>query len=219
MEKISGYLSKDYGAIKAYLDEIIDIEAILKSACRNVKLITNGYSYDSLDELRQHRQQTIIHELKIVGHSPHIDFAATKTGVRLYAGSDGSAEAGLFYQLDRIILKTTRKPQLLFSYYFLVACLLAVYGLTLWAAPHPSTAISTLIIFLSLSLLWIGALRFWRSSVLVLEYRSRHQDFFKRNADKLVLSAITTTVGLIVGALSTKYGANFWNVVGNMFRH
>lgn len=70
MEKVKGSISKSYTPIRLYLDDLHEIEGILRIASKTINFIANGYSYDSLTELRDHRQQTTISNLEISTHGP-----------------------------------------------------------------------------------------------------------------------------------------------------
>ena len=188
MEKLENSLSKSYAAIKLYLEELDEIEAIFKSTFGEVKFIANGYSYDSLTDLRTHRQQVVIYDLEITGFRPYVNFKAGRLSVRLYSASDDSAVAGVFFKLDNILRRASRKPAFLYSYPVIFIGMTSVYisDFPSWRHFEPAIAIPAFVI--SPWILWVSAIRFWRSSVIILEYEARHQTFFRRNSDQLIVN-------------------------------
>jgi hypothetical protein len=199
MEHRTKTLSKDYLTSKLFLDEIETIETILNGSEGNFKIKTEDYIFSTTAELREKFSNQKLTNIEITSRNPYISIEFKKTWVRLYCGSDDANSAGIFFKLDSILSKSSRKPGLLYSYYsFWIANILStvITVITKKSSYELLTKNSWVIIFIWLS--WLTYIRLFNSGIIIVTKKHTAKNFFARNSDQLILILITAAVTVII---------------------
>jgi hypothetical protein len=151
--------------------------------------------FDSIDDLSANFKSRHIYELKLNKFQPSVTVEFGRLGVRLYVFDD-TKDAGIFYNIDRIVMRARLKPAFMYSYY------------TVWGA---NAAFPILGLFLpswivlsgnSLWLLWLTHvlyIRFRKSSDIRIHENHDKPGFFTRTKDQLILAAISSISSLLIG--------------------
>jgi hypothetical protein len=170
-----------------------------------ISIISNGYEFDSIDELKE-KSKSVIQNLHIKSYkSGYIDLEIKKSSVHLYSSNGNDVVAGVWHILVNIL----RKHEILFYkilnpfiFYFPFALsigpLLGAGFASIFSPSGP--VINTIYIVLAIStfvLLLLSLTRYLFGSKLILIPKNKHEGFWKLNKDKILLAII----GIIIGSL------------------
>lgn len=210
--------SKNYSQIVLFRDELEQIEQAVRKLAEDGSAVTTfsspNWSAESLDEIIQHERERSFTQFELAHQGIaylRADFG--RSSARLYVDDVGDArKRGVFDEIDEI-LRRARRPWVFRALVSNVAsglygavAIWGVFGLVLgatsgrveWAA-------------IGLALLMVGGVAAWvswnaalrRNSVIVLESREARPSFVRRNRDQLALSAISATLGAVIGSAVT----------------
>jgi hypothetical protein len=199
MEKIDKSLQKEYSPLVLYVDALEDIIGILSSACSKVKIQTDDYKFDSISELKDYFKDCQPKSLKIESSSPYCTLELNSLQARLYIGSSNTESAGIFYKINDILVKSQRRPNFTYSYYFVALAPNVIYLVNTFIPKYISDTILFLAIQLSVYAwtIWVLFIIVKKRSTITLESAIHKQGFFKKYSDRIKLSiivAVTTTV-------------------------
>ncbi len=117
MKRKSGGFIKDYGAVKIWLEDLFEIESILRKLCRSTNIQTKKYEFDSVQELLDQSHDKVIYEIEIEGNEPHITLDFRRQNISLYGSSDDHALLGAVHQIEEVLNRSSRKPALLYKFW------------------------------------------------------------------------------------------------------
>lgn len=217
MKKIDKSLSKDYLPVKLYLDDLEQIDEIMKEASTSLSFETEDFKFDSIEELKNNLKKAQINELHVKSSSPYITIDFTRMWARVYVSSSETSSAGIFFRLDQIISNRTRILKWLYSFYFIWVTNISVwlisgtFGLTFISSRmNPYTSI-TLTALSSMWLFWVLFIRLRSHSIIFLTHRGSEKPFLQRNKDNLILAIISAILGAILGIAGTLIANQFQN--------
>jgi hypothetical protein len=121
MKKIDKSISKNYLPLKLYLEDLENIEVILKEASKSLSIETEEYKFDSIADIKSNLKRDRIKELHLKTSDPYITLDFTPLWARVYVSSSETNGAGIFYKLNQIIESRTRFLKWLYSFHFLWA--------------------------------------------------------------------------------------------------
>jgi hypothetical protein len=112
MERITPPLSAYYHHLKLYLDDLEEIESILKDA-RGLNFRSAGYKFDNLAELVTQCQDQLLRSILISSFDPYVQIDLDRAYNRLYCDtSDPTKGSGVFHRLDEVLKRASRKPRI-----------------------------------------------------------------------------------------------------------
>lgn len=220
MERLSRTLSRDYPAIRIFLDDLESIETILRENGERFSIETEEYKFDSVKELAEKYTGRNLLEMKISSSNPHIFLYFHKTSVRLYCCSDETKAVGTFHRLDVVLNSVSFKPRFLYTFYF-VWLMIGVTSLINYI-PILTDSVSKpiWIIFWVVYIIWMCRLfyiRSFRSSDIRLVYRNTIQNFFTKNKDQLTVNFIIAIVSIVGTTLVTNYSSEIHILFSSLF--
>ena len=114
MERITPPLSAYYHHLKLYLDDLEEIESILKDA-RGLNFQSGGYKFDNLAELVTQCQDQRLRSIRISSFDPYVGIDLDRSYNRLYCDtSDPTTGSGIFHRLHEVLKRASRKPRILY---------------------------------------------------------------------------------------------------------
>src|SRR5205807_8469889 len=119
--------SNNYLPVKLYLDDLENIEDILK-AKDSYSLRTDDYQYESVNELVTNLKTDRIRQLDIDTLGVSINLG--KISEAVHVSSNAANNAGTFYELDQILSRRTRRAKWFYSFPFMLTVLPIVALLT-----------------------------------------------------------------------------------------
>jgi hypothetical protein len=206
MKKVPKSLSKNYLPVKLYLDDLENIEDILK-ATDSYSLRTDDYQYESVNELVTNVKTDRLRQLDIGTLGVSINLG--KISAAVHVSSNAANNAGTFYELDQILSRRTRLGKWSYSFPFMfilipIVALLTSFLFLLHLSLRLNLAISIVLYVLAAAwMVWIYYVRIARHSLIILVHKGTQKGFFERNKDNLILVIISGLLGAILGVAGT----------------
>lgn len=205
MKKNDNWLTKEYSPIKLYLDDLENIEEVLKSSSDIVSIKTEDYEYDSIDELCNHvKAKTVrIKTLEFKTSNPYISIEFTKSRARVHVSSSDK-NAGIFFKLDQIISSRTRNPKWLFSPYFilvsppLISLIFVLVSIILSNSYFLIPLIAPSLIFLPV-FIWSLYVDLKKHSVISLMYK---KSWLAESVDKQPITFLQIIVTVVIAVIT-----------------
>ena len=114
MERITPPLSAYYHHLKLYLDDLEEIETILKDA-REFNFRAGWYKFDNLAELATQCQDQRLRSILISSLDPYVQIDLDRAYNRVYCDtSDPTKGSGIFHRFDEVLKRASRKPRILY---------------------------------------------------------------------------------------------------------
>jgi len=111
-KRIPPRLSGDYPPVLLWLDDLEEIEGLLKPWASTVKFKTANAEYDSVAEAKSDVKEDEISGFEIECSSPYASVELRRYAARVYvSASENPANAGVFHSLDAIMKRRVRKFQ------------------------------------------------------------------------------------------------------------
>lgn len=102
MKKIPQGLEFEYGPIRIFKDDILDISKILEGNCKSISIKTDKFEYDSFDELVKNSNK-IIKILNIRSSNPHISISLQRYNCSINIWEDDPSSIGMGHQINSIL--------------------------------------------------------------------------------------------------------------------
>ena len=183
-------------------DDLASIEAVLRDSAEGLEIETDGFQFDSLEELTTKFHDRTLRGVDIRTRRPYVSIELTRMWAKLYLGSSINASAGLFYRLDRILSRARRPLWPLYSYYF-IWVLNGVFLLSTPLHRYIGASAATPLVAGSLAwVIWANCVRFRRHSLITLAARGS-SSFWARKKDDLLLALVSALLGAILGVAGT----------------
>lgn len=199
MKKLKHGYIEDFKPVVLYLDDLEKIVEILKELSDRIRIFTDEYELDSLDELQKIGQETLNTLIIEVGGSkvsfPDISLNFKPDGISFRVDEDTASTTGVLEKTKEFLNGHKRKLYFL-AMLFYWFCFIPI-GLSIgFLLGSPFTFIRALIVF-AIVLFSLICLR-WsyeavnkKWSVIHLKRRVDSPSFWKRNKDKITIAIIT----------------------------
>lgn len=208
MKKLPRSYSEDFNQSIFYLDDIENIVEIFREVSNDVNIETEGYSFDTVQDLAKLGSDTI-NKLEIKTSQPYIKLEFDNFRISLYIEDDSPLLRGVFEKIKVIVNRrnksfnrTFRSSTFgstisnLFLFLGVVAALIQSWSLVV-------LALITATVFAFLSR-WAWNERFERYSIIVLKKRAENKSFLERNKDQIILIIISALSGAIITYVFTQ---------------
>lgn len=206
-KRIPPRLAADYPPVLLWLDDLEEMEGLLKGWASTVKFKTATTEYDSVAELKSDVKDDEISKFVIECSSPFASVELLQYYARVYvSASEDPANVGVFHSLDEMMKRRVRKFQRVFlnlGFILALNTVLAVIGRVtgrVWVAW----------LGVPVGSLWCAAYlrgRWNRHSSVRLEHRGSSRNYWKRNKDTLLTTVLTSAItALVSGAIGYLIG-------------
>lgn len=206
MKKQKVELKKDYDYLIIFLDDLKEIEKLFKKySSGDIYITTNGYEYESIEELTTHLSQQKIKNIKLSAHAPLVYLDIDRLSSRLYSSANCDNSIAVFHNINDILSKCQPKMSWLYNYKSLI--FISIFGglLNSFVAKIPENYSSIFSAWILLYCYYIFRVIFFRPSKILLINRHTQKNFFQRNKDQLLLTLITIILTILGTLLVQKY--------------
>jgi len=209
MKKVPQSHGEQLKPVKIYFDDLKEIIDILKTTCKQIKIQTEEYLLDDLNELSALKKE-ILHSLTITGLNPYICLDMTPYRISLYINEDSPESRGLFEKIKEILVRRRRRLASLLHNPILQGISLPI---TIWGLYNALKMKSPFLIFLTgVSFLlcifwWIygNKDRTQRYTIIIPKYRIESPGFLKRNKDSIIVGIISALTGALITYILTYF--------------
>lgn len=197
MEKINKSLEKEYLTSRIFLEDLEEIQNILKSS-KGFKIKAEDFIFSNIDELKSKFSNKILQNVTISASEPFIIIQIKKQRIELYSDSDDLISTGMFYKIDSVISKTALKPDTLYSYRNILIIALSYSFLK-------DMIDIGVYIFGAIPIicwnLWVGYIRMFKSGEVIVIRREDSKNFFSRNKDQIIIQMSVIIVTIIITSI------------------
>lgn len=193
MKKLDKTIYRKYPPVVLYLEDLEEIERVLRDNALAFSISYGNYQYDSVSELVGAVGAKQIRDVRLRARDSYTSVDLDRNLTSAFVSADDNKAASVFYQLEEIILRCRRLFPWLYKAYlpsvsFVLVGLLsagleplfAQHGFTLkyyiWALP--------IVLFI-----WVYWIIFQRNSTVCLF--KKPGSFIARNHDQLILSVVS----------------------------
>jgi hypothetical protein len=213
MEKKDKILMRKYAPLVLYLESLEKIFGVLKGACSRVAIETEDYKFESISELRGHFKNNYPKSLTIRSSNPYCKLKLDSWRAEFYVSSSSTESSGVFYEINDILLRSQRRPNFVYSLYFVI---LAPNVVSLVGGILPEY-ISDNILFFVLQLFvcfWAAWVLFFvrlkKHSTIILGSGTEKQGFFQRHADQIKLGIIVAIITTAINFAGQELVKKLW---------
>lgn len=203
MKKLDKSISKDFSPVVMYLEDLKDIERILREKGEDFQIKHADCLYDSVQELVDLIGSKEIKDVEIGSRNPYVSIGLKSTSTALYvSGGDTTLISGIFHQIEEVISRSNRRPRWIYkpSGAFILSILLIVIYEIFKAAGNAGYKTGGFLLVLW-GILYIGGswvTLFHHSLVRLYEKPS---GFIIRNRDQLIIQTFTALIAAAGGYL------------------
>ena len=213
MKKLAQRILIDLPPVRLYLDDLEEIETILKSEFKRLKIRSEGFELSSVSELREFKKDKV-KDLDIsVCDSFYMYLSLNKGSARISSEQDDIRVVGIIEKIKQIVTRKSSvfkfmrwKDLLLIHLVISAVCglLLAKFLVSLMS-PGPSGFLfggrpiymGALLSFFAIVDFLLYRLAFRSYSVIYLLPKNESPGFLKRNKDQLLVAFISALIGAI----------------------
>jgi hypothetical protein len=202
MKTINESIDKYYSPIKVHIDDLNEIERIIKESCAGVEVDAAGFKFDSITEMVENLRGRSIIGVKITTSKPYATIDFMKLYTHLYVSSSDTLGSGLFHKLDQIVRRTRRPLWFFYTSYFawgLGILLPVISSFILTDSKYYYTFVSLVFAWI----LWVVYVRLQRQSLVILTAQSSLGNLWTRKKDEIVIAVISAAIGAILGIIGT----------------
>lgn len=209
MKKAQTHLFFHGRTVKLYRDTIEEILDILTKYCKEVVIASEGYEYESLDELESKRGSDL-KEIELKGRSPYVYFHASRGSMgRSWVAADGEGAETPYFLICNLLIRHRRtwlrlilNPLVCLLYFAIWLSLLFIFR-----QPIRSHSLVIPISLLSISFFIILALQAnatYLGQYCLITLRRRHEKstFWLRNKDEIIRQILSNLLAFGLGLLS-----------------
>jgi hypothetical protein len=197
-------------SVRVYLDDLRRLHDEMARVSGKVRVDTDQFELDGIDDVADIPGDRLF-GLSLRATNPSVTVEFARLGAFVFRHDDDPSAVGLAELIRQQLLAFRRPAHWVFTWWAL-GCVLLVDVLAsivnfLDLAGDASRAVGigvSLVVLVGGGVLLFGRLR--RGSVVYLRNRRDAPSFFKRNADQLIVSGISTALGAAIGSLLT------WNL-------
>ena len=194
-----------------YRDDIEQIVELLREVSPDVELSTDEHKFSDVKEWADLKRDYFTN-MQVATRNPYVSLGLSKSSVFLYIGEDTPQSRGAFEKIKRFLMDRRPPGQRLLNVWMpslVFNVWLILFYLALWSKNW--TLLTVTGIFMLGCVWW-----WWRAfraqtrkySIIVPKYRIDAPNFWKRNADKIVVAIISAVFGglltLLIKALTAK---------------
>ncbi len=200
-----------------YREDIEQIVELLREVSPNVELSTDEHKFSDVKEWADMKRDYFTN-MQVATRDPYVSLDLSKSSVWLYIAEDTPQSRGAFEKIKRFLMDRKPPGQWLLNFWMPSLVLnvsILLFNLALWGK-IPLWGKNG--IFLTVTgLFMLGCVWWWwlafraqtrKYSIVVPKYRLDAPDFWKRNADKIVIAVISAIVGglltLLIKVLTAK---------------
>ena len=206
MEKIKKNRDIDIPPVRLYMEDIREIEEIYRQNCKEYKIRTEDFVFDSSEELKSINEKKISN-LYFESSNPSISMRLYKRYGVISGYNDEVSVLGIVTKIKSVLDKRVTPLRYIDSKWFVIFIVFLSLLSFQWALSFYRLAdkVDKLFLFVSYLILsslllfsWMAFTLFMKHSVIYLFDKSSQKNFFSRNKDQIVL----VTIGAILGALA-----------------
>jgi hypothetical protein len=202
MKKIGKSLSKNYLPVKLYLNDLFNIEDILKMYSNSIEIEAEGYQYSSIKELSEQLNINQITELKIIMSQPYTEINFYQQWAYIFVVADDIRGARLFIKLDEL-LKNKRRPLCFFYNYFFINFIWTfIFSLNFFVDKYRIPYI-LLCVLGGFWIIWAIFVRMRRHSLIIIAKDNGFVKFWMRKKDDIIINIMTALIAAALGVFGT----------------
>ena len=204
MERINPSLAKNYLPLKLYINDLFDIERVVKEYSETISIETDQILFSSIEELSNELKNQRVPKLIIRTLSPYMYIDFSRLWARIYVSSNDENSFGLFVKLNEFLLRKRRQIWFLYSYYVTWSIILLQWLFYFIIPKSFSTGIGNYIaVSFSLWVMWALFIRMRRHSLVLITKNSGFGSLWIRKKDNIILSIVAAIIGAILGIAGT----------------
>lgn len=194
--------------VRLYIDDLEQIVEVLQEVATDVEISTDEYTLTDIGQLPELKREFFTF-LELATREPYISVNLKPNGIWLYIAKDDMVSRGAFEKIKRILVKRKR-PFAWLLHNSVMSGLFTGLALNLlgWGFIQGSSVGRVLGIFaliLGVWWSWYGHKdHFTKYSLIIPKHRIDEPNFFKRNADDVVLAIIAALVGSLLTLVIAK---------------
>ncbi|MBS1138845.1 MAG: hypothetical protein H6R13_298 [Proteobacteria bacterium] len=200
MKRSNTHLGKHIPPVCLYQEELSAISVALAQDSGKLRIKTDEFEYDSLDELFSNFGDSL-NGLSLKREAPYIsvDFDS-RGGVWLYASHDDLISRGVFAQIQELLESKRRHSYFILRRFVELSGWIGTAGIGAFlAAGHWREALlSSFLPLLSIAFIFIKP-----RSILNRTSRAQTKNFWQRNSDQIVVALISAVAGSILTLVAT----------------
>lgn len=198
MEKIEKLINQTFNPVILYLDDIKKIYELMESEEPELRIITDDYILDNIDELSNLKRESI-NVLQISKDHYNFRFEMGESDIRFVSGKDTPAISGIYLQIKEIMKKRERKLVSFFRSKAFILIFPGIGGMLFWFGILRWKSVHAIVIGLAIFLLTIlisfkytfGSYQ----SKIILKYKIDSPSFFRRNRDEIIIGIVFYILG------------------------
>lgn len=196
MKRLNKSLTTYLPPVSVFREDIIAIAEALKQNDGKLRLKTEKFEYDSLDELLANSEDPLF-KMSLARDEPHIsvDFDGFK-GVWLYSRNDDLLSKAIFFELQSLLESKRKWSHLVLTNFLKICGWLAPLGGGALAVIGNWTAALICFMFVPLEIIFSFAKH---KSTISRDLRVEQKNFWQRNSDQIFIAL----VGALAGGLIT----------------
>lgn len=206
MKKLIKNFSKDFPPVRLYLEDLVEIENVLKKICKNIEISTEDHVLENLLEDLKKINKDKISSLHFHCSDPYITLDFNKSSIRTYVwDQDNLTAMGALLKIESILKKRiaftkylSLNPNSKFYWFFFFPLIVLVGSGKIGIPKHE---LFFNILFLGAFILWFFAsfiFSFKEYTIIYLMNRSDHSNIFVRNKDQLFVNFLCILAGIIL---------------------
>ena len=199
MKKLNKSINKEYPPVVLYLEDLEEIERVLRDNAKDFVITYGNCQYDSVNELVGAVGAKQILGVELKAQNPYTTIDLHKTWTKIYVSASETTAVGVFHQIEEIILRCRRWFPWIYNPFFPF-----VLSILLGPLIYLSTRYGFLIGVYPLMLVvvffvWGMWVSLGHHSLVWLV--KKPGSFIARNRDQLILAIVSGLVGAILGFL------------------
>ena len=198
MEKIRDSIRKELPPLRLYEDEVSELYQFISSLAEDVTLQAEGYSLNSLAELKK-LPVDHIHNLQISSPRPYLKVDLRHLSAEIYIGSGDIEAEGIVSRLESILLKGRARVHFVPSGFWggLLASIPIWIGMVLKNIVISGIGIAFAIAYVII-LTIDTRFQLKRYTTILPMQRKEEESFWARNKDQLLLLIIGAIIGSVI---------------------
>ena len=200
MKRLNTSLGIHLPPVTLFREDIVKIAETLTQNDGKLRLRTENFEYDSLEELFSNQEDSLF-KLSLGRDDPHIsvDFDGS-IGVWIYTSRDDMLSKAIFFELQSLLESKRRTSHLVVAKFTKIMGWLGALGGGAFATVGNWTAASLFWMLIPLDIIFSFAKH--RSSISK-ELMAQRKSFWQRNSDQVVVAIIGAIAGAVITLIIT----------------
>ena len=195
--------------VRLFLEDLEEIEEVYKKYCKELKIETEDFEFDSVEELKNIGKDKL-NSLSFNSHDPYISVNFSPSNARIYSSEPDPKSVGIVAILKNILDKRLTPLRHLISKWVLIILnillFISVMAFLILKDLNENMNIIAIIplsffIFWILWMMWGWRFDIKKHSVIYLKNRSSKKNFFSRKKDDIILAIISSIFGCLLTLL------------------